>query len=363
MFTKKHYINIFSSAFLFLLNIQFAAKYSEIFPFRDFAAVILYLILFTGMIFLFDRTIRINEGAGNKKYFYFTGIIFLLLFISFFQANGSSDKNYLAAVDWLSNFRKGFFPYRNPSLEYNFPFIYYLQAPFYLLGSLKYFEAFGMLVFLFMLLSYSKTKKEVWIKILIVLLSPALYYEITNMNGLFINFVLVITALFLMNDYLNPERKDIKFFTLALLFGALLAAHILFVVPFCFSLIYYFRYNFKSLVLFTFISAAVCAGLIFPFVKWDHSMFNAFGPFNNHLLNFHWWIYLILTTLILYIGWMISDFQELLFASGVVLFLITFIIFLTDKNYLTGTITCIPFLILSIKESEIDKFLGKKIPL
>ncbi len=363
MFTKKHYINIFSSAFLLLLNIQFIAKYPGIFPVTGFAALILYVVLFTGMIILFDRTIKINEGVGNKKYFYSAGIIFLLLFIFVFPKIGSSDQDYLAAVDWLTNFSRGFFPYRNPALTYNFPFIYYLQAPFYLLGSLKYFEAFGMLIFLFMLFSYSKTKKEIGIKILIVLFSPALYYEITNMSGLFTNFVLVIALLFLMNEYLNPERTDIKFFTLALLFGALLAAHILVVIPFCLSLLYYFRYNIKNLLLFAFISAAVSIGLIFPFIKWDHSMFNAFGPFNDHLLNFNWWIYLILLVVILYTGWMISDFGELLFASGMILFLITCIIFLTDRNYLTGTITCIPFLILSIKEFEIDKFLGKKIPI
>ncbi len=263
MYTKKHYINLFSSAFLLLLNIQFILRYSGIFPFTDLFAVILYLVLSGGLILIFDKVIK------------------------------------------------------------------------------------------------TKTKKEAGIKILLVLLSPALYYEIINISGVFINPVLVIAVLFLMDRYSDPEKTNIKFFIFALLFGLLLATSIIVLIPFFLSLFYYFRYNIKNLVLFAFISLAVGFSLLYPFMKWEQSAFYSLGPFNDHLLNFSWWAYLILFLIILYAGWMISDFGELLFTSGVVLFLITFIIFLTDKNYLAETITCIPFLILSVREYEIDKFLGK----
>jgi hypothetical protein len=70
----------------------------------------------------------------------------------------------------------------------------------------------------------------------------------------------------------------------------------------------------------------------------------------------------------LYIGWIIADFQEVLLASGLVyfiLFTISFLFKITQWGWnkewidLSLMIFAVPFLVLSIKEYKVDRFLGK----
>jgi hypothetical protein len=269
---------------------------------------------------------------------------------------------YLASGIWLTNFSSRAFPYNYAHL-FNFPFLYYLEAPFYLLGNISLFGLFGLALFLSLTLEFSSTKKEILIRTIVLLTLPVFYYEILAGGDAFANAVLVISIIFLMKKFINEEKIDIKFFFLNLVFGAFLCTRVLAIIPFSLSLLYFFRYNIKNMVLFALLSFLICFALLVPFLRWDYSSFAAFGPFTNSLAHLSIWVYILLLVVIVYVGWMISDLQELLFASGVILFCVSFIMYLGKANYTDGMILSIPFLILSIKEYEVDKFLGKKIPI
>jgi hypothetical protein len=80
------------------------------------------------------------------------------------------------------------------------------------------------------------------------------------------------------------------------------------------------------------------------------------------------WIIISLFLLTLYAGWIVADLQEALFASGIILFLIyllSFILLVSEFGWnkneidLSLMIMAIPFLVLSIKEYKVDRFLGK----
>ena len=192
---------------------------------------------------------------------------------------------------------------------------------------------------------------------------PVFYYEILSGGDAFANAVLVIAVIFLMKKFIDENRIDIKFFFLSLVFGAFLCTRILFIIPFLLSLLYFFRYNIKNMVLFALLSLLICFALLVPFLRWDYSSFMTFGPFTNSVAHLSVWIYVLLFIIVIYVGWMISDLQELLFTSGIILFCVSLIMYFEKANYTDGMILSIPFLILSIKEYEVDKFLGKKIPI
>jgi hypothetical protein len=80
------------------------------------------------------------------------------------------------------------------------------------------------------------------------------------------------------------------------------------------------------------------------------------------------WIKILLILIAFYVGWMAADWQEVLFSSGVILFLAFTLQLVFTINQIgwksseidfSLAILAIPFLVLSIKEYKVDRFLGK----
>ena len=362
MFTKKHFINVISVLFLFIINIIFLSNHSAFG--LDFLPGYywLFIPLFLVILWVTDRIIKHSGIKYRKNYILLFLLIILLIATSEFLFNMNKGSAYLASVIWLTNISSGAFPYTYTHL-FNLPFLYYLEAPFYLLGNVGLFGLFGLALFLSMILEFSSTKKEIVTRTVVLLVLPAFYYEILSGGDTFANAVLVIAIIFLMKKFINEDKIDIKFFFISLVFGAFLCTRVLVIIPFLLSLLFFFRYNIKNIILFALLSFLICFALLAPFLRWDYFSFVTFGPFTNSITRLSIWIYILLFAVIVYTGWMISDLQELLFASGVILFCVSFIMFLGKANYTDGMIFSVPFLILSIKEYEVDKFLGKKIPI
>ena len=362
MFTKKHFINTISVLFLFAINIIFLSNHSAFglnyLPVYYWLSIPLFLVI----IWFVDKILESNRIIVRKNFILLFALIILFFAASEILFNVNKGNDYLASGIWLTNISNGTFPYNYANL-FNLPFLYYVEAPFYLLGNVSLFGFFGLALFLFLVLEFSSTKKEIAIRTIVLLALPIFYYEMLTGGDSFANAVLVIAIIFLMKKFIDENKIDIKFFFLSVVFGAFLCTRVLLVIPFVLSLLYFFRYNIKNMVLFVLLSFLIGFAFLVPFLRWDYSSFVNLGPFTNSLTHLSIWIYILLFIIVVYIGWVISDLQELLFASGIILFFVSLIIYLGDGNYSGGIILSIPFLILSIKEYEVDKFLGKKIPI
>ena len=350
MFTKKHFINTFSVLFLLIVNTIFLFEYpsSESHFFSTY--LWLYISLFCVIIWFTDKILK-PGGIIVRKNFILLFLLIVLFFIAFeFLFNVNRGDAYFASSAWLTNIAGGAFPYTNV-YSFNLPFLYYLESPFYLLGNVAVFNLFGLTLFLFLVLQFSSTKKEAATRTIVLLILPAFYYEILSGGNAFTNAVLVIAIILLMKKIIDEDKINIKFLFLSIIFGALL------------SLLFFFRYNLKNLFLFFLVALFTCIALLIPFIRWNNSDFITYGLFTSSFTNLPVWIYILLFIVVVYTGWMISDLQELLFAAGTILSFVSLIEFLGNTNYSDGLILSIPFLILSIKEYEVDKFLGKKIPI
>jgi hypothetical protein len=72
-----------------------------------------------------------------------------------------------------------------------------------------------------------------------------------------------------------------------------------------------------------------------------------------------WWEIILYLVIAVYIGWLVSDLQEIFFAAGILL-IISSIINLPYIHYsISGFIFALPFLIFSIKDYRSEKFTGK----
>jgi hypothetical protein len=233
----------------------------------------------------------------------------------------------------------------------------------------------GWIALVFFIDAYSihtgkeKIKKIIPIFITIAVLLPHLAAVFLGLgkNGtwfiteqdLFISAVLFIALVYLTERTININFFDLILF--AFLFGAMI-----FYQPFLiFAAVIYILYKYRSSFpkLLTFLPVFFLTFFFMPYLlsafKLDYLLHYSSGfDFSAG------YIFLLLAAV--YIGWIAADMQEVLFASGVILFFPIFInaiaysLFGSVKTASTGSfIICVPFLLLAIRNYKVDKFLGK----
>ncbi|MFA6026006.1 MAG: hypothetical protein WC727_06145 [Ignavibacteriaceae bacterium] len=376
MFTKKHFINNFSAAFLLFIGALFVFKYSLRYGSVFILSPFFYLAAGVLLLYFVDKKIKSRKNDFSKGYLLsIIGAIAVTALLLVFIPQSTRVGRFPAMLEWLSNFQQGIFPYGTKANPSGFPFLFFLASPFYLLGDAGYLEVFGLFLFLMLLLKSVKTKKEYWMKILLLLFLPTTFYELAVRSELLANTVLVISLFFLAEQKLNENEKNISFIALALLFGFFLSTRLIAFLWLAMFLLFFFRNNFKNGIIFLAISLSVFLLSLLPFYLWNAEIFLSKGPFAVQTIYLPKWIYFTLPFFVLYIGWMIADFQELLFASGVLTFLlvsISFIVaicdvgmgeaFLNSRFDISYYILSVPFFILALKEYKVDWFLGKVYP-
>ncbi|NCQ19594.1 MAG: hypothetical protein GW805_14870, partial [Ignavibacteria bacterium] len=179
MFTKKHFINNFSAAFLLFVAALFVFKYAI--RYGNVFALSTVFFFVGGVFLLFFLNKKIESQSSNfSKRQLFPVLVFLFLIAAAMAFIPQSTRvgRFPALIEWLSNFQQGIFPYGTKANPSGFPFLFFLASPFYLLGDAGYLEVFGLLLFLMLILKSVKTKKEYWVKILFLLLLPTTFYEL-----------------------------------------------------------------------------------------------------------------------------------------------------------------------------------------
>ena len=342
MFTKKHFINTISVLFLLAINFIYLFDDSPRMSIPPVIYFVFLVLIFCLLVFYLDRQLP-SGGKINYKSFIILYLIVLIMFVVFeFIFTYNKGLSYFVSFNWLTNLVNGKFPYNN-NYAHNLPLLYYIDAPFFLLGNEGIISLFGLILFFILLLRISFTNKELIIRSGAFLLLPIVYYEVVTGGDSLTNAVLIISIIYILGTFVDVDKVNIKFAFLSFLFGAFLCTRIIVVIPFLLSL--------------------VCFTLVAPYIRWDYSLFTHFGPFTGAIALLPIWMYIVLLVILIYAGWIISDMQELFFVSGLILFFTSVIIFLRGENYFDEMVFSLPFFILSIKEYEVDKFLGKKIPI
>lgn len=373
MLSKKHFINWISSSILFFISQLFLIKYLSRYTEYTLLGVIFYTFIYFG--FLYSNKFITNESQiKDKKYFYILIAAFsvlLIILINFIPFSVRVNR-FDAIRDWLINFEDGIYPYLSRNNPSGFPFLFLLAYPFYKLGALELLSVAGIIIFSFLAVHYSGTKKEVFIRSGLILLSLPFYYEYLVRSELIFNIALAILLIFLTYKYVHSSKVNLMFLLFSILWGLLLATRLTIFVIFALFLLYKFRQNLFSMFLFT--SNAILVFLIInlPFFLWYPQLFIIDGPFAIQASYLPFGLMIFFLIIIVYSGWVVNDLQELFFMIGVALFLLTLSSFVISiwnygvNNSLINSyfdiayfIFPLPFLILSVKEYKIDRFLGK----
>lgn len=334
----------------------------------------LYLVIFFFLASSLDKIDFANNKLFNiKTFFLFSVIISFCFLIGLnFVSTDTRVGRYIAIKSWLDNFQYGFYPYDAKANPSGFPFLFMLALPFYLLGDNGYLIVFGIILFLTLLKNASSSVKELFTRLCLLLVLPVFYYEYLVRSELFTNMTLFIAVAAIALKKLDVEKTDLKFWSFSVLFGLLLSTRLIVFIVYFLFLLFLFRNQIIKGVIFGAVSVLTFVSTLIPLIVWNSNYFWSRGPFAIQFLYLPLWVVIITPFILTYIGWMIRDTQELLFASGVIIFIlvaISFLVKVTEYGFYFCIIEsgydisyfamAVPFLILSIKNYTVDRYLGK----
>lgn len=377
MIKNKNFINLFSLLALFSISLIFLLKYSS--RVTDYTSVIIvvYASVFVLALKFIDSKIKNNTADKIVHSFILFLAVFAIASVVVLISPAETRVGRIAALNsWLKNFEMSIFPYRSEVNPSGFPFLFLLASPFYLLGEAGLFSAMGVALLVIQLKSVSNYKKEFFFSVVVLLLLPSTYYELITKSDLLANSALLAIVALLSFKFIKPGSRDIQFFVIAIIAGLFAATRLVsFLILFTIFL-FLFRNKLKNGIIFLAVSLSAFILVNLPFLLWDAKYFIERGPLSIQLLYLPMWCYFVFPLLIGYFGWAIVDFQEYFFLNGMTIFLLAVISFIStiigegfDSAFygsrfdISYFILSIPFFLLSLKEYEVDRFLGKIYPL
>ena len=365
IFKKNNAINIISFILLLFIGSLFIIKYSSRLTNFSFIIVLFYITALLSALSFINNKITPNQNfACTKIHFYFLAAVVILLAVSLhFIPHTAKVAREPAIIDWLNNFSRKSFPYGSKINPSGFPFLFFIASPFYFLGDLGYFEIIGLGLFISIILLYSQTKQELLIRLTFLLLLPTTYYEIFTRSEILTNTVLVLLVFFILQNIKSRDLTKLPFYLSALLSGLLLSTRIIVFPWLVLFLIYYFKHDLKMGVIFFIISTITFLITLLPFYIWNPKLFIENGPFAIQTIYLPNWAFVLFPLLFFYFGSKTKNFQEFLFFTGILTFVLVTISFVwtiynfgfvqslfNNKFDISYYIFSIPFLLLAIKE-------------
>ena len=323
------------------------------------------LIYLASLIFIKRIGIpRITRLADQRLFLLVLGVLVVsALGIILFFPETSRVSRLLALKEWLARLLTGSYPW-SLSVQYNpsgLPFLFFIALPFYFVGNLGFLEVIGIILFFVSLACLFPQPNTRWVPLIALLLLPSFYYEVLVRSELLFNISLVIILMILAERYLNPDKLNFSFFALAALFGLVLSTRAVVGLIYVAYYAYKFRKHVYGGIRFSVISLLFFSLTLLPFIIWDPHTFFTQGPFYMQLLHLPIGLAGLFVILAVIAGWKADSFQQLIFLSGVLLFLTVGSAFsltiasmgvnssiINDGFDITYFIFSVPFLLLSL---------------
>lgn len=347
-----------------LLFINFIFSYKYLLRETEHSLIISLLLVFLGYLLLKNPFSLPVKGKGLE-------IVLLLGFaiVSFFVWKKipvetlNVDRWSVITSFWDTHFSNNY-AYSAKSHLGNppgpMPFYFLLALPFYLIKELGYLSIMGVIVF-YMLMVFNKIKAEKRLLVLLFILSSlSTIWEVACRSNVFFNSSLILCIiLFILHQI---QSNKISIFITSFAIGLTLSTRNVFVIPYI--IVFLFLLKSKKISFQQFFSIGILSILVFgsTFVPFIYKYWNEFletNPFiiqSTFLIPFEYTILFI--ALAIGSAWLVKNNKEIIFYSGLILFISIFIYMLyhifkvgfhqailgsiVDISYF---ILCVPFLI------------------
>lgn len=274
--------NFTSGSIYIFINFLFVAKYSVDY-FSSPLLITLLFVIGAASLFLFkDRLLLRSMTLSQAKLAF--GIVTIVASISMIAIMRQFDPSSIdvgrqsAIVDWLDNFSNGTFPYLAQTRPSGMPFLYVLAWPFYAVGDVGLMQVASFILFAFLLWhEWEDSRPAVLIGLILLLVSPAFWFEIVTRSDLFTNMV-VGWAWLKLFDKISEQPSRTKFIFTGLLGGLILATRTILWPIFIIYLVFQLRRLKSESLPFLLALASGFIAINLPFLLWDFDYYLFSGP-------------------------------------------------------------------------------------
>ncbi|WP_312901629.1 hypothetical protein [Chryseobacterium taichungense] len=359
----KDYIVLF---IYIVINSLFIIKYGENY---NIPLLVFYVVAFPvfGLLYF-----KINLRTVVYKSLFFSGI-FCFFFISIYL-NYITDGNSLNVDRWsalevgIKAILNGEYPYNIPDHmrreSSNLPVLIIIGMPFYLLfGSVGYLQSFCFLLFSYLVFKIFNNYKERLAVLLLLLLSPAYLWEVYVKSDLFSNFIIIAGFTYLVWGKLNVKKiskPDLVSFLAALVMLTRISS----VIPLIIALLKKFwGFNLKEKIRFALVFILTAGVVIYIFFQNvpDLNTFIKHNPFMIQGAKQPLFLSILYIVIAVFLSFKVKSFYEVIYWSGMLLFVcvfVAFLIYIAEYGYTDTVINSffdlsffnmsMPFLLISI---------------
>ena len=167
----------------------------------------------------------------------------------------------------------------------------------------------------------------------------------------------ILLFIFMINLIRNLPLNDkiySAFFFVLVFSSIFLALNTYLIIPLTLTFLFYFRNNLYLVISGLFISIVIAYTLNTFVLSSDKINITI-----ETLKTIPSIIIVLFIIINLYLGWIITDQNELLFTSGLMIFVLLMITWIYNSPIQNRFLLTIPFFLLSIKNYRVDRFLGK----
>lgn len=364
---------VFSTAAIFSINAIFAFKYLPRWSSHSGIVIVGYLGAF--LVFQIFGAPMVNRYSARKRMLLISAAmaLFWIVALRFIPAESLRLDRWQIVTGWLDNFFNGRYPY-TPLLSVSnhvpgpFPVLFLLAVPFYWLNEIAYFSIVGFLVFSFLLVRIFKgaAGEAAVFCVLILFFSLPMQYEVFTRCTLFINSVLMLSVMVYFYRFNGSGRRH--YLTAGVIGGLLLSTRSIAVVPFIISLMILLRDRqpgWQRISVLAGTSAVVFILTLLPLYLLYPGEFLLNNPITTQdSLLPAWEIGAFFVLCACIAGWFSRSFFAGIAWSGILLFLLVFVVFMitvirlgfTAAFYesrfdVTYFILSLPFLIITQQQS------------
>ena len=360
--------NSISSVLLAFVGAIFVLKYSARIlnntGFPELCAA-LYSLAFLSLR-TFIGKLEQNQSAHTADRHYFVAALSCLLIAALLMITLAPETNRVtrlpAIKEWIELLLARKFPWGtqtqfNPS---GLPFLFIVALPFYYAGKLGYLEFVGIALYCTAVIRIHPCAQTRWLQIVTLLALPTVFFELLVRSDLFFNMLLGLMGVLLSERYLNTKKPNARFFGLASLFGLALSTRLIVAVLFTAFISYKFRQQKLLGLLFSGVVLTIFGVTLLPFILWNCPSFLAEGPFAIQLSYLPLGSATLCTVAAAFAGSKAIDLSDVLFITGVLLFILVVVAFISaaanlgfntavlrDGFDISYFIFCTPFLLLS----------------
>lgn len=331
---------------ILITNLLFVCKYSPRAGLNPIICCFIYALIFSGFALLYRSQIyrRTSERIALGLSVALTALLVASIAISIIYIDPYSIgvDRWSATTFFLDGLFNGVYPYgiHTHLFESNFPspfpLWHYLNFPFWLMGDVGWIQAFFLLVFLGAIYYYFRSWKSVLLTLLILLGSPAYWWEIATRSDGVSNILLVCACILFIERY--PIKMENKWWLLAIISGCIASTRLSSVIPLALYLFYpWLAANWKVKVGFIVIATGVVFCFLVPYIFWDTNtwVFFSRNPFLSQTSLGNTWLLLFMVIIAICISHKKQDFLH--YTSSTSIYMFAFMMLMLMSLIYTGS--------------------------